>query len=60
MPDFERPLDDLRRELAETDEEKAWVDGYIVGKSYARKEILIIVVGTVLLVGAAWAVTVTF
>ena len=42
MPDFERVFDDLRLDLAETPDDKAYVEGYIDGKKYARKELLIL------------------
>ena len=44
MPDFERILDELRIDVANTPEEKARAEGFIEGKSYARKEILYIVI----------------
>lgn len=42
MPSFERILDKLRYDMAETPEEKEFVRGYIKGKSRARKEVLYI------------------
>lgn len=38
MPDLERITDEFFFDIAITPEEKAWMKGYIYGKSYARKE----------------------
>lgn len=43
MPDFERITDDLHLHLAGTPEEKAYAKGFIAGKNYARKEVLILI-----------------
>ncbi|MEH6566203.1 MAG: hypothetical protein V7756_12815 [Halopseudomonas sp.] len=43
MPDFERILDQLRFDLADTPEKKAHAAGFIAGKRHARKEIALIV-----------------
>lgn len=40
MPSFEKVFDQLLVDLADTPEEKARAEGYIEGKSYARKEML--------------------
>lgn len=56
MPDFERVLDQMRVELAQSPEERARAEGFIEGKRYARKEIALMVgvlVGIVVLL-AAW------
>lgn len=42
MPDFERVFDDLALNLADSDEDKAYVKGFIEGKKHARKELLIL------------------
>ena len=40
MPDLERVINELFIDTAPTPEDKAWIKGYVYGKSYARKEIL--------------------
>ena len=40
MPDMERAIDNLHYSAAKTLEEKAYVEGYIKGKTKARKEVL--------------------
>ncbi len=56
MPDFERIVDDLRLELAETPEQKQYVLGFIDGKAKARKEmVLCALVGSIIVVTLAVA-----
>lgn len=42
MPDFERLTDDLMLDLAKTPEQTAYAQGYIAGKTQARKDVAII------------------
>jgi len=44
MPDFERVLDELSIDLAQTDADRQYAKGYIAGKNRARFEILGVVV----------------
>ena len=43
MPDFERLTDKLAVDVANSIDKKAWVKGYIAGKSRARLEVLAVV-----------------
>lgn len=43
MPDFERLTDKLRLDLAKTPQQLAYAEGYITGKTRARKEVAIVV-----------------
>ena len=43
MPDFERILDRMSVDLATTTEDRARAEGYILGKSSARKQVLIVI-----------------
>ena len=43
MPDFERLTDKLMLDLAKTPEQTAYAQGYVAGKTRARKEIALIV-----------------
>jgi hypothetical protein len=64
MPDVERVFDqtkilkfeDCRRAyfLAETPIERARAEGFIAGKNYARWEILVVLLGTMVLIGLSW------
>lgn len=42
MPDFERLTDKMRCDLAATPEEMHWAMGFSAGKTYARKEIAVV------------------
>lgn len=42
MSDFEDFFDQLRVDLAETESEKSRAEGFIEGKKFARKEVLVI------------------
>ena len=56
MPSYERIIDDVKRFLANSDTEKAYVEGYIAGKSRARWEVLGIVTGLLILACILFAV----
>lgn len=43
MPSYERILDSLQEHVAGSPEEKSYVQGYVAGKSKARKEVLWII-----------------
>ncbi len=42
MPDMERLTDKLMLDLAVTPEQKAYAEGYLAGKTWARKEIVVV------------------
>jgi hypothetical protein len=42
MPDFERPIRDMRLHLAKTEQERAVIAAYHRGQDHARREIAII------------------
>lgn len=44
MPDLERVSDEIRLELANTPEDRARAEGFIAGKAFARKEMLLVAV----------------
>ena len=53
MPDFERVLDRMAVDFADTPESKARAEGFVAGKNFARKEIMItvVVLGVVIAMG---------
>jgi hypothetical protein len=57
VPDFERVIDQLRIDMADTRPDKAYWEGYAKGKTKARKEILYIAVAIYFLIAAigAWS-----
>lgn len=57
MPDFERAFRDLTLHMAKSSEEKAFLQGYYLGKDQARWEVVVafcamalVVIATILLV----------
>lgn len=53
MPDFERAFRDLTIHMAKSPEEKAFLQGYYLGKDRARWEVVVVLCATALIVIAA-------